>query len=132
MKSILFWMEIQRIEGYDRLVVRWWWFALAIAALMILLAVWRLIVQIVVWWIKPRSNPQRLFRQLIRLHGLTKYEKSLVKGLAPKLPQGAHAAVLFVDPSSWAWKQVEDTKTRDSLEKLYLKIFGFARDLTRT
>lgn len=38
----------------------------------------------------------------------------------------------FVDPASWGWKQVEDSETRNLLEKLVVKIFGFPPDLTRT
>ena len=119
---------IQRIEGYDRLIVKWWWGVLAIITLMSLLASWRLTVQIILWWQKPTTSPKSLFKQLVRLHRLNAEEKSLISGLVPKLPSGVPVAILFVDPSSWAWKQVQDPNALESLEKLYAKIFGFPRD----
>ncbi len=118
---------IQRIEGYDRLIVKWWWLSLPVLALMVLLAVWRLTLITVLWWQKPRSNPNGLFRQLVRLHRLSAKEKSLISGLAQNLPKGLSAAILFADPSCWAWKQVEDPSNLEMLEKLYAKIFGFPR-----
>jgi hypothetical protein len=127
--SLMFWMALQRIEGYDRLIVRWWWFAVALAALMILLASWKLIVQTLLWWNKPRSNPKRLLQQLSRVHKLTKEELKLFQQLVAKLPSGTHPAILFVDPSSWSWKHVHEMTARQSLEKLYSKIFGFPPDL---
>ncbi len=123
-----FWAEILRIEGYDRLVVKSWWICLPIVALMVLLACWRLVVLLVLWWQKPRSNPNGLFRQLARIHGLTPFERCLVSKLQPTLPPGAPLAILFADPSSWAWKKVTDPKVLEPLEKLYLKIFGFPRE----
>ncbi len=119
---------IQRIEGYDRLIVKWWWAGLAIIALMVLLACWRLTVQLILWWQKPKSNPKGLFKQLARLHRLNNEEKTLISSLSPKLPNGVPSAILFVDPSSWAWKQVQDPNHLESLERLYAKIFGFPRD----
>lgn len=119
---------IQRIEGYDRLIVKWWWGVLAIIVLMILLAGWRLTVQFILWCQKPITSPKSLFKQLVRLHRLSAEEKSLISGLAPKLPKGVPVAILFVDPSSWAWKQVHDPNALELLEKLYAKIFGFPRD----
>ena len=119
---------IQRIEGYDRLIVKWWWGVLGIIALMILLASWRLAVQFILWCQKPITSPKSLFKQLVRLHRLSAEEKSLISGLAPKLPKGVPVAILFVDPSSWAWKQVQDPNALELLEKLYAKIFGFPRD----
>ncbi len=119
---------ILRIEGYDRLIVKWWWLGLAIIALMVLLASWRLSVQIILWWKKPRSNPRALFRQLVRVHRLNAKEKALIYGLATKLPRGVPAAILFADPSSWAWNQIKEPMLLDSMEKLYAKIFGFPRD----
>lgn len=38
----------------------------------------------------------------------------------------------FVAPANCGWKQVEDSETRNLLEKLVVKIFGFPPDLTRT
>ena len=119
---------IQRIEGYDRMIVKWWWLGLPILALMVMLALWKLTVLTILWWQKPRSNPSSLFRQLVRLHGLNANEKSLLSGLAKKLPSGLSAAILFADPSCWAWKKVEDPNNLELLEKLYAKIFGFPRD----
>ena len=123
---------IQRIEGYDRLIVKWWWLSLPVLALMVLLAVWRLTLITVLWLQKPRSNPNRLFRQLVRLHRLNIKESSLISRLAQKLPNGLSAAILFADPSCWAWKQVEDPSNVEMLEKLYAKIFGFPRDSLRS
>lgn len=123
---------IQRIEGYDRLIVKWWWLSLPVLALMVLLAIWRLTLLTVLWWQKPRSNPNGLFRQLARIHRLSAKEKSLISGLAQKLPIGMSAAILFADPSCWAWKQVEDPSNLEKLEKLYAKIFGFPRDSQRS
>ncbi len=120
--------EIRRIEGYDRVVVKWWWIVLPVIALMVLLACWRLAVLLVLWWQKPRANPNRLFRQLARIHGLTANERTLVAKLQPVLPSGAPLAVLFADPSSWVWKKIADPKVVEPLEKLYVKIFGFSRD----
>ena len=119
---------IQRIEGYDRLIVKWWWGVLAIIVLMILLVGWRLTVQFILWCQKPITSPKSLFKQLVRLHRLSAEEKSLISGLAPQLPKGVPVAILFVDPSSWAWKQVQDPNALELLEKLYAKIFGFPRD----
>ena len=119
---------IQRIEGYDRLIVKWWWGVLAIIVLMILLAGWRLTVQFILWCQKPITSPKSLFKQLVRLHRLSAEEKSLISWLAPKLPKGVPVAILFVDPSSWAWKQVQDPNALELLENLYAKIFGFPRD----
>lgn len=129
--------EIYRIEGYDRLIFKWWWIGLPIIALMVLLACWRLTVQTVLWWQKPRSNHNGLFRQLARIHGLSQQERSLIARLKPTLPSGAPLAVLFADPSSWAWKQLVDPqiiepRVFEQLEKLYLKIFGFPRDQVGT
>ena len=119
---------ILRIEGYDRLIVKWWWLGLAIIALMVLLACWRLTVQLILWWKKPRSRPGSLFRQLARVHRLNAREKALIFRLAPQLPRGVPAAILFADPSSWTWNQIKEPTALDSLEKLYVKIFGFPRD----
>ena len=123
---------IQRIDGYDRLIVKWWWGGLAIIALMILLACWRLTVQIVLLCQKPRSRPKSLFKQLIRLHRLSAKEKSLISQLVARLPTGAPASILFVDPSYWARKPAEDPVVVELEEKLYTKIFGFPRDRLRT
>ena len=127
----VFWSTIHRIEGYDRLIVKWWWGGLAIIALMVLLACWRLTVQIVLLCQKPRSRPNSLFKQLIRLHRLSAKEKSLISGLVARLPTGVPAAILFVDPSFWARKKEEDPAIAELEEKLYTKIFGFPRDRSR-
>jgi len=126
--SQLLWAEILRIEGYDRVPMKWWWFGLPIIALMVLLASWRMTVQLVQWWLQPRLDPNGLFRQLARLHGLNTKERSLLSELGSTLPSAAPIAVLFADPSSWAWKKVPDQKGIQPLEELYLKIFGFPRD----
>jgi hypothetical protein len=118
-------LAIYRIEGYDRLIFRWWWVVMAIVALMILLATWRATVWFILWWNRPRSNPLQLFKHLSRVHGLNSKEIALFNVLKPKLPQGMPVAVLFVDPATWRFQQVDDEKTRDSLAKLYAKIFGF-------
>ena len=123
---------IQRIEGYDRTIVKWWWLVLPILALMVMLALWKMTVLTILWWQKPRSNPTGLFRQLVRLHQLNAKEKLLLSRLAQKLPNGRSAAILFADPSSWTWKQVEDPNHIELLEKLYAKIFGFPRDGQRS
>ena len=123
---------ILRIEGYDRLIAKWWWGVLGIIALMILLASWRLAVQFILWCQKPKMSPKSLFKQLVRLHRLSPQEKMLISDLAPKLPTGVPVSILFVDPSSWDWKQVEDPNSIDLLEKLYAKIFGFPRDRLET
>lgn len=123
---------IQRIEGYDRLIVKWSWGVLAIIAFMILLASWRLSVQFIRWWQKPTTSPKSLFKQLVRLHRLSAKEKVLISELAPKLPLGVPVSILFVDPSSWAWKQMQDPNAIEMLEKLYVKIFGFPRDRFET
>jgi hypothetical protein len=119
---------ILRIEGYDRLIVKWWWVGLAILSLMILLASWRLTVQVILWWEKPRSKPKGLLRQLVRVHRLSSKERALISRLAPLLPRGVPVAILFADPSSWAWNQIKEPTVLDSMEKLYVKIFGFPRD----
>ena len=119
---------IQRIAGYDRLVIKWWWLVLAVVALMFLLACWRVLVLTIVWLRKPTKSPKRLLKTLARLHGLSAKERKLILALASKLPGKTHAAILFADPSKWAWKQVEDPNAIAPLEKLYAKIFGFSRD----
>jgi len=119
---------ILRIEGYDRLIVKWWWVGLAIIALMVLLASWRLTVQVILWCNKPRSKPRGLLQQLVRVHRLSVKERALISRLAPLLPRGVPVAILFADPSSWAWNQIKEPTVLDSLEKLYAKIFGFPRD----
>ena len=81
--------EILRIEGYDRLLFQWWWLTLPIIALMVLLACWRLTVQMLLWWQKPRSNPVGLFRQLARVHSLNQQEKVLISRMHQALPKGA-------------------------------------------
>jgi hypothetical protein len=129
MRTVFFWMAVQRIEGYDRLIVRWWWFAAAIATLMIVLALWKLVVVFTVWWNRPRVNPIRLFQQLARLHRLTKQEIKLLRNLSAKLPNEVHAAILYVDPATWCWSQIDETDMRNALEKVYEKIFGFPPDL---
>ena len=128
----VFLSTLQRIEGYDRLIVKWWWGGLAIIALMILLACWRLTVQIVLLCQKPRSRPKSLFKQLMRLHRLSANEKSLISRRVARLPTGVPAAILFVDPSCWVKKQDEDPAVVELEEKLYSKIFGFPRDRLRT
>ena len=72
--------------------------------------------------------PKSLFKQLSRLHRLSSKEKSVISGLVERLPKGVPAAILFVDPSSWAKKQEEDPAIVELEEKLYTKIFGFPRD----
>ena len=119
---------IYRIEGYDRLIIKWWWAVLAIVVLMFLMACWRVLVLIITWFRKPTENPKKLFKTLTRLHRLTAAERALIQGLVPKLPSGIPDAILFADPSSWAWKKVEDPNAIAPLEKLYAKIFGFPRD----
>ncbi len=129
----IYFADILRIEGYDRIIFKWWWIGLPIIALMVLLACWRLTVQAILFWKKPRSKPKALFRQLARIHGLSRSEKSLLARLKPTLPRDTPLAVLFADPSTWAWKQLVDARmvephSLEQLEKLYLKIFGFPRD----
>jgi len=124
----VFFSAIYRIEGYDRLIVKWWWAVLAIAALMSLLAFWRVLVSTILWLRKPTENPRKLFKTLSRIHGLSSKERTLILSLVPKLPAGTPKAILFADPSTWAWKKVEDTNSIAPLEKLYAKIFGFPRD----
>ena len=119
---------ILRIEGYDRLIVKWWWVGLAIISLMVLLASWRLTLHAILWWNKPRSKPRGLLRQLVRVHRLNSKERALISRLAPTLPRGVPVAILFADPSSWAWNQIKEPTVLDSMEKLYVKIFGFPRD----
>jgi len=119
---------IHRIEGYDRLIVKWWWAVLAIVALMSLLAFWRVLVLTILWLRKPTENPRKLFKALARIHRLSSAERTLILGLLPTLPAGTPEAILFVDPSTWAWKKVEDPNSIVLLEKLYAKIFGFPRD----
>ena len=125
--TVLF-CAIHRIEGYDRLIIKWWWSVLAIVALMSLLAFWRVVVLTILWLRKPTENPRKLFKTLARIHGLSSKERTLILSLLPKLPAGTPEAILFVDPSTWAWNKVEDTNSIDLLEKLYAKIFGFPRD----
>ena len=119
---------IQRITGYDNLIFKWWWVFLPIIALMVLLACWRLLVTAILWWRKPRRRPKNLFQQLARLHRLTAKDRSLMARLVSKLPNGIPAAILFADPTTWAWKQESDPKVIESMEKLYAKIFGFPRE----
>ncbi|MEQ1824368.1 MAG: hypothetical protein ABL921_00395 [Pirellula sp.] len=123
-------MTVQRIEGYDRLIMRWWWFLAILAALMIVLALWKGVVLLLVWWKKPRANPTRLFRQLCRMHELTKNEALLLRSLAKKLPRGTQSSILFVDPLCWNWSQTDKGEQKLTLEKLYAKIFGFPPDRT--
>ena len=126
--SPLLFSAIQRIAGYDRLAIKWWWRVQAVVAMMLLLASWRVSVLAILWLRKPTKNPKSLLKMLVRLHGLSLKERKLILGLASKLPFETPAAILFADPSRWAWKQVEDPNTIASLEKLYAKIFGFPRD----
>lgn len=121
-------LVIQRIEGYDKLVVRWWWAVVAIAALMIILATWRITLAVVRWWRRPQSKPNVLFKQLCRLHKLNKGDLEVFNSLKEKLPNGLNAVILFVDPATWQWKQAEDGNADDSVRKLYTKIFGFPPD----
>ena len=125
--TILF-ADLYRIEGYDRFIFKWWFAFFPLIALMILLACWRGSVRLVQWWNKPRCRPRRLYRKLIRTHRLNRTERTLLVQLLSNLPRGAPPAILFADPGSWGWTQIADTQTIDSLEKLYLKIFGFPRD----
>jgi hypothetical protein len=129
--TLTFVLVIQRIEGYDRLIVRWWWFPLAIAALMVLLALWKLTINFARYWKTPRSNPKRLFSQLCRVHSLSKAELALFRLLKERLPKEIDAAVLFVDPATWSWENMNQQGFGPSLEKLYVKIFGFPPDLPR-
>ncbi len=126
--SPLLFAAIYRIEGYNRLIIKWWWLVPAVVAMMFLLACWRVSVLAILWLRKPSKNPKSLLKTLVRLHGLSLKERKLILGLASKLPLETPAAILFADPSRWAWKQVEDSNTIASLEKLYAKIFGFPRD----
>jgi len=126
--AAVFFSAIYRIEGYDRLFVKWWWAVLAIVALMSLLAFWRVLVLTILWLRKPTENPRKLFKMLARIHGLSTIERKLILVLVPKLPAETPIAILFADPSTWAWKKVEDTNSIAPLEKLYVKIFGFPRD----
>jgi hypothetical protein len=121
-------MAIQRIEGYDRLIFKWWWLIPLVAALIALMTIWRGIVLIALWWKKPRANNGLLFKQLVKLHKLSASEIALFRLLSGKLPSGSSEAILFVDPATWVWKGVEDPKSREMLEKLYAKIFGFPPD----
>jgi hypothetical protein len=131
-ESIFLLAEILRIEGYDRVTLKWWWFLLPIIALMVLLACWRLTVQLIQIWMRPRANPTGLFRLLAGVHRLNKAERALISKLKCTLPSGAPLALLFADPSCWAWKKITDPRTIEPLEKLYLKIFGFPRDQDET
>ena len=126
--ATLFFSAIYRIEGYDRLIIKWWWAVPAIVALMSLLAFWRVLVLTILWLRKPTENPRKLFKTLARIHRLSSIERRLILVLVPKLPAGTPIAILFADPSTWAWKKVEDTNSIAPLEKLYVKIFGFPRD----
>lgn len=119
---------IQRITGYDRLIIQWWWVFLPIIALMVLLACWRVLVGSVLWWRKPRSRPKNLFLQLTRIHRLSAKERSLLAGIVAKLPKGIPASILFADPTTWSWQQETDPKIIAAMEKLYAKIFGFPRE----
>ena len=119
---------IYRIEGYYRLIIKWWWVFLPIIALMVLLACWRVLVGVVLWWQKPRCRPKNLFLKLARIHRLNAKEKSLLEGIVAKLPKGIPAAVLFADPTTWTWQQETDPKVIAAMEKLYAKIFGFPRE----
>jgi len=121
-------LAIQRIEGYDRLIFKWWWLGLAVVALMILLACWQAILQVVLWWQKPTFNPERLFSRLASLHQLSRQERVLIAGFTTNLKRGLPPAILFADPSSWEWSRIEDPNVIPLLEKLHLKIFGFPRD----
>ena len=58
--ATLFFSAIYRIEGYDRLIIKWWWAVPAIVALMSLLAFWRVLVLTILWLRKPTENPQKL------------------------------------------------------------------------
>jgi hypothetical protein len=119
---------VQRIEGYDRLLFQWWWIGLPLAALMILLALWRCCVLMLQWWRKPRLNPIRLYQQLLRIHQLNRSERQQIKELSKRLPMHVQASILFVDPSSWAWPEANAASAIESFEKLFLKIFGFPPD----
>jgi len=119
---------IQRLEGYDRILFQWSWVGWAVATLMVLLASWKLVVISIQWWHKPRSNPLRLLNQLAHAHRLSRVEKALLNEITSSHPSGAQAAILFIDPSAWSWKQIQDPKTLESAKKLYAKIFGFPPD----
>lgn len=121
------WMSVQRIEGYDRIIMRWWWFIALIAALMILLALWKSLTLLIAWFKRPRSNPRRLFSQLVRIHKLNKKEKILLNALRKKLPDAHQHALIFVEPTVWPWANIEEDG-RANLAALFQKIFGFPPD----
>jgi hypothetical protein len=116
---------IQRIEGYDRVLFKWWYVALPIAALMIALAIWKATVILVAWVRKPSDCPNKLFRRLAKLHRLNREELELLTVLSETLPSDVPGSVLFVEPTSWAWNQEPIANKVDLGEKLFAKIFGF-------
>lgn len=119
---------IQRIEGYDRLLFKWWWLTLPVAALMIALAIWKAISLLVSWIRKPSESPVKLFRSLAKVHNLTREELQLLTLMSEKLPAEMPRPVLFVEPSCWAWNQDPIVDQVELGEKLFQKIFGFPPD----
>jgi len=119
---------IQRIEGYDRLLFKWWWLTLPVAALMIALAIWKVISLLVSWIRKPSESPIKLFRRLAKVHNLTREELQLLTLMSEKLPAEMPGSVLFVEPSYWVWNQAPMVDKVDLGEKLFQKIFGFPPD----
>jgi hypothetical protein len=119
---------IQRIEGYDRLLFKWWWLTLPVAALMIALAIWKGVYLLISWIRKPSDNPHKLFRRLAKLHRLTQEELQLLTLMSEKLPAEIPRPVLFVEPSIWTWNQAPIAEKVDLGEKLFEKIFGFPPD----
>ena len=119
---------IHRIEGYDRLLFKWWWLTLPVAALMMVLAIWKVVSLLISWIRKPSDNPQQLFRRLSKLHRLTQEELQLLTLMSEKLPAEVPHSVLFVEPSFWTWNQGPMVDKVDLREKLFEKIFGFPPD----
>jgi hypothetical protein len=123
---------IQRIEGYDRLLFKWWWLTLPVAALMIALAIWKAISLLVSWIRKPSDSPNKLFHSLAKVHNLTREELQLLTLMSEKLPAEMPRPVLFVEPSCWAWNQAPMVDKVDLGEKLFQKIFGFPPDRSQS
>lgn len=119
---------IQRIEGYDRVLFKWWWLTLPVAALMIALAIWKAVVLLIAWLRMPSDCPNKLFHQLARLHHLSREELRWITQLSEKLPPEIPRPGLFVEPRCWIWSQPPVANQAEVGEKLFEKIFGFPPD----
>jgi hypothetical protein len=124
-------LAIMRIQGYDKLVFSWKWVAWSIAALMVSIVCWSVVVRIIRWWRQPSKSPVRLMRRLMQVHRLQSSERMLIRQLVKNLPHNLQP-IIFVDPTLWTRTATESDAQRIEKEGLYQKIFGFPPDSPAT